>query len=128
MNFHCSVTGRKGAREKERREMERERAEKGLIREGGFGRDFQAPPPVSVAAYQRPAALGGAAARGRGRASRGEAGVRDAAARPRPELTLVTRHCPNWAREREGPREGGRPAGDIHLRLQEEGEGNDQSF
>lgn len=40
MNFHCSVTGRKAAREKERGEMERERAEKGLIRGGGFGRDF----------------------------------------------------------------------------------------
>ena len=66
MNFHCSVTGRKGAREKERREMERERAEKALIREGGLGRDFQAPPPVSAAANQRPAELGGGGDHGGG--------------------------------------------------------------
>lgn len=32
MNFHCAVTGRKGAREKERREMERE------SREGAYTR------------------------------------------------------------------------------------------
>lgn len=52
--------------EREREERDGERAEKGLIREGGFGRDFQAPPPVSAAAYQRPAALGGAGTTGEG--------------------------------------------------------------
>lgn len=64
MNFHCSVTGRKGAREKERGERWRERVEKGLIREGGFGWDFQAPPPVRAAANQRPASLGRAGTTG----------------------------------------------------------------
>lgn len=37
--------------------MERERAQKGLIRGGGFGRDSQAPPPVSAMANQRPVVL-----------------------------------------------------------------------
>lgn len=46
--------------------MERERAQKGLIRGGGFGRDSQAPPPVSAMANQRPVVLGGAGTTGAG--------------------------------------------------------------
>lgn len=106
-NCHCSVTGRKGAREKEGREMERERAEKALIREGGFGRDSQAPPPVSAAANQRPAGLEGAGPRGRGRGSRREAGAADLGARRRPELKPVLRDCPNRAAEGGAARRGG---------------------
>lgn len=65
MNLHCSVTERKGAK-RERGERWREGAEKGFIREGGFGRDFQAPPSVSASANQRPAAPGEAETAGEG--------------------------------------------------------------
>lgn len=47
MNFHCSVTGRKGAREKERREMERE------SREGAYTRGRVWPGLPGPASCQR---------------------------------------------------------------------------
>lgn len=116
MNFHCSVTGRKGAREKERREMERERRE-GAYTPGKVWPGLQAPPPVSATANQRPAGPG---LRGGGRLqTRG--GGRGHWSRRRRELELVNGDCPNWAdEERDRPRESAesaRSAGDFRFVL-----------
>lgn len=123
MNFHCSVTGRKGAREKERGERWRESAEKGLIRRGGFGRDsrprlLSAPPPIS--ARQRSAGPG-LRRGGWGGRLQTRGGGRGHWSRRRRELELVNGDCPNWAdEERDRPRESAesaRSAGDFRFLL-----------